>query len=702
MSKQFPGGIISKTAPVPSGPYSNDTASGIWTLDQQAYWAKLGQWPNANNPPVDPQFNYVTMLLHGDGTNGAQNNTFLDSSTNNFTITRNGNTTQGSFSPYGSNWSNFFSFNSTAVNYLTSNSLSLSGNFTIEGYVYWDGVGSVPVMFTIGDSQLATGIEIYLSAGNWVVYSNNAGRITGSAGVVGQWTYISVSRTGSTVTMYINGVSQGTWASSQTFSGTIKVGAEFYGGGYSSSMSGYISNFRVNNTTAINTVPTAPLTAVSGTIFLTCQSNRFVDNSANSYAITANGTPSVQRFNPFGASTAYSTSVIGGSGYFDGSGDLLTLADSSAWDYGSGDFTIEFWYYPVSNTTTDIEFIGQWTSGSTDESWSVGHHWTNGLTFFWTTDGSTDQTLSSATILTLNAWNHIAVSKSGTTVSLYLNGARLNTGTLTGSIYNSSRVLDVGGRSQSGANQIQGYLSDVRTVKGTAVYNPTSTTLTVPTAPLTAITNTALLMNFTNGAIFDNAMMNDLETVGNAQISTSVVKYGTGSMYFDGTGDYLFARNNRGSTINGIENFTIEAWIYPTEATNFHAIYCTGHPIQMYIVNNSVSFYASSANSGGYEVNNLQGPSNSISANTWVHVAVVRNGTTFTAYVNGVGGTPQTSSVSIAFPNNESMAIGTYPLSVLSYPWIGYIDDLRITKGYARYTTTFTPPTAAFFNYGPT
>ena len=56
----------------------------------------------------DPQFNYVTMLLHGDGTNGAQNNTFLDSGPNTFSITRNGNTTQGSFSPYGSGWSNFF------------------------------------------------------------------------------------------------------------------------------------------------------------------------------------------------------------------------------------------------------------------------------------------------------------------------------------------------------------------------------------------------------------------------------------------------------------------------------------------------------------------------------------------------------------------------------------------------------------------
>jgi hypothetical protein len=58
------------------------------------------------SPAVDNQFNYVTALLHGDGASAGQNNTFLDSSTNNFAITRNGNTTQGSFTPYGSLWSN--------------------------------------------------------------------------------------------------------------------------------------------------------------------------------------------------------------------------------------------------------------------------------------------------------------------------------------------------------------------------------------------------------------------------------------------------------------------------------------------------------------------------------------------------------------------------------------------------------------------
>ena len=58
--------------------------------------------------PTDPYFENVTLLLHGDGTNGGQNNTFIDGSSNNYTITRNGNTTQGSFNPYGTFWSNYF------------------------------------------------------------------------------------------------------------------------------------------------------------------------------------------------------------------------------------------------------------------------------------------------------------------------------------------------------------------------------------------------------------------------------------------------------------------------------------------------------------------------------------------------------------------------------------------------------------------
>ena len=67
--------------------------------------------PTSSGIIADTYFNYTTVLLSGDGTNNATNATFVDSSTNNFAITRNGNTTQGTFSPYGANWSNYFDGN---------------------------------------------------------------------------------------------------------------------------------------------------------------------------------------------------------------------------------------------------------------------------------------------------------------------------------------------------------------------------------------------------------------------------------------------------------------------------------------------------------------------------------------------------------------------------------------------------------------
>ena len=68
------------------------------------------------------------MLLHGDGTNGAQNNSFTDGSTNNFTVTRNGNTTQGTFSPFAPGWSNFFDGNGDYLTAPANSAFNLTGD----------------------------------------------------------------------------------------------------------------------------------------------------------------------------------------------------------------------------------------------------------------------------------------------------------------------------------------------------------------------------------------------------------------------------------------------------------------------------------------------------------------------------------------------------------------------------------------------
>ncbi len=472
----------------------------------------------------DAQFNYVTMLLHGDGTNGAQNNTFLDSSTNNFTITRNGNTTQGSFSPYGSNWSMYSpAITGSYLSVANNAAFTLGNTFTVECWVY----KTTSADCTFVGRWYAGNASAWLmhSAGgtNTFCFGTGAGTYTNGTGTIplNTWTHLAVSNDATSKRMYINGTLVNTYSTDNISSdGSLNLTInQNTGGDYG--MIGYMSNLRIVKGTALyssNFTPsTTPLTAVSGTSLLTCQSNRFIDNSTNAFAITVTGTPSVQRFNPFGTSTAYSTSVIGGSGYFDGSGDYLTTTLTGQ-SFGTGNFTAEGWFYQNANVNYNT-LMTQRTTANSATGWIVGadsggsvYAYSNGFLI-----GPTGTARK-------NQWNHIAFVRSSGTMTLYLNGVSLGTSATSKTF--SDTFAGVGGDGND-AFVLNGYASNVRYVVGTAVY---TSAFTPPTAPLTAISGTSLLCNMTNGAIFDNAMMNNFNTVGNAQISTSVKKYGTGSL----------------------------------------------------------------------------------------------------------------------------------------------------------------------------
>jgi len=407
---------------------------------------------------------------------------------------------------------------------------------------------------------------------------------------------------------------------------------------------------------------------------LTCQSNRFIDNSTNAFAITANGSPSVQRFNPFGTSTAYSTSVIGGSGYFDGSGDYLTVADNAALDVDAGSFTMEAWVYLTDATVTSPILAKNFGSAG---GWMFWVQSTLRLRMY---DASAGQvTATSSASLISNSWNHVAATRSSNTLTVYVNGVSSGTATFTGTSTNAA-VLEIGGYGAATAVST-GYISDARLVKGSVVYTGN---FTPPTAPLTAITNTSLLTNFTNGAIIDNAMMNDLETVGNAQISTSVKKYGTGSLAFDGTGDWLAVPTSQ-NFAPGVGDWTIECWLYPISG-NWAIV--TGS--NFYINNNSGTVYVGDAS---VDIIAVSPPSTGV----WTHIAVTKSGSTVRLFYDGTQVGSSTTALSTAI--TTSMIVGGRPSSSISTN--GYIDDLRITKGYARYTATFTPPTAALSDTGP-
>ena len=278
---------------------------------------------------------------------------------------------------------------------------------------------------------------------------------------------------------------------------------------------------------------------------------------------------------------------------------------------------------------------------------------------------------------------------------MFINGVSANSTSFSnGTTPNTTFYI---GRDEEAGAVYTGYLSNYRIVKGTAVY---TSNFTPSTSPLTNIANTSLLLNFTNAGIFDQTAKNIIETQGDAKITTSVYKYGTGSIAFDGTGDYLIFRKNPLIQF-GTGDFTIEGWTYlVSKVSNFPCIFSNYNAFTN--GNGSLGIFAghNSGNTSKYQLalNGTGFPSiqssTSIAYNSWVHLAVVRYNGVITLYVNGVAdGTVSFSGTLNGAGDNCTIGYSTDEASTTIN---GYVDDFRITRGYARYTSNFTPPTAAF------
>ena len=286
-------------------------------------------------------------------------------------------------------------------------------------------------------------------------------------------------------------------------------------------------------------------------------------------------------------------------------------------------------------------------------------------------------------------WYHIAVTRSGTSFKAFVNGIQQSFSiTSSGTLYNSAgQKLYIGGRVLND-DSLNGYMSDVRLTKGTALY---TSSFVPPTQALTspATTPASLLLNFNNGGIIDQHGTNVLETVGNAQLSTAVKKYNVASMYFDGTGDcLLFQAGDRFAF--GTGDYTVEAWVYFTSinSSSLQIIFTSGSTGG----NNFYCHVDVDQISVGTTAAFVSNQTSSFSINTWYHIAFCRSSGTLRLFKDGVqqgsNVTDSTNWISSGTGRIGANEIGTQTV-------FGYIDDLRITKGVARYTTTFTPPTSA-------
>jgi hypothetical protein len=191
-----------------------------------------------------------------------------------------------------------------------------------------------------------------------------------------------------------------------------------------------------------------------------------------------------------------------------------------------------------------------------------------------------------------------------------------------------------------------------------------------------------------------------------AQIDTAQSKYGGASGLFDGETAALTVATAT-EFVMGSGSFTVEFWMRANSFANFDGDMCNlvnkydqasgKAPFQIYCdIDNSDKVRAVVHDTTNAEIANIL-HGTAPSAGTWYHVALVRDGTTFKLYLDGVAAASAPTSSATVKTTSDPVVIGGVRASGSTFAqWDGWIDDIRITKGVARYTANFTPPTAEF------
>lgn len=648
----------------------------------------------------------ASLLLHFDGN-------FTDSSPNALTVTANGDaatsTAQSKFGGYS------FSSDGSADSGLivtsdgtsASSALTLSADFTIEFFIRFNSLDATQALVQTKWTGSENAVAIWHHAGwpntisAWVkTHSGEEPLLVSSSITTGQWYHVAFQRSGNVFSLFIDGVESATATASLTISEPVAaIGCYVESvpvGTFYLPADAFMDELRITNGLAVYDCafipPTAPLSACvtpvptsrEASLLLHFDGN-FTDSSPNGLTVTANGD----------AATSTAQSRFGGASLLlDGTGDSCLSASSSAFAF-DGPFTIEAWIYAVSWPSycwlCDFRNSGDFTFGF-------------GSGAFYPYFGGTDHG-AAGTALPTGQWVHIAFVYDGNQCRMYADGVLYRTVNESGMTQAACSVA-IGSRYTQGTEFFDGYIDDLRIVKGLAVYKGP---FTPPTAPLPAIAtpqpvNASLVLNFDGN--FTDESVNGLTVtpaVG-AAISTGVKKFGSGSL----TGGHCTTPYSGLFSMNG--DFTLEAWIYPLSngetvdngafypyvANAFNMVYsqsgaADGYGAILFTYDGSISFLRADESGGSWSTVMLS--LGAVATNQWSHVAVVRKADTTRVYLNGtVAGSATTDHNTVAATN---VNIGHYPFTNGYEPvgFDGYIDGVRFTKA-ALYCNEFTPPTA--------
>jgi len=369
--------------------------------------------------------------------------------------------------------------------------------------------------------------------------------------------------------------------------------------------------------------------------------------------------------------------------YFDGTGDLLTLANSDALRLSTGNWTIDGWIYPTggSGYRTIISKRG----GAVAE-WELGIDPSNLLYFY------ESVVRSGSIVISNNQWAHFAATYDGTALRMFVNGVLSFNLTSSQVAATGTQPVYVGGTYPAGGQNYTGFLSNLRIIKGQALY---TRSFVPPIAPAQPTPNTVLLLNGTSAAVTDATTKNMLETLGGAQVSTVSNRFGGSSMFF-GTGGGAYAQTpvDQHNFGFGTGDFTIEMWINPTPGNAgvfFDTRRQTESRINMSLTNNNAGMSVSVSTTAIITVNT------GITAGSWNYIAVTRASGSLRLFINGTqAGSTTTMTTDLGATGSLCLATAGDARGDTRYGYTGYIQDVRITRGVARYTANFTAPTNAF------
>jgi hypothetical protein len=637
-------------------------------------------------------------------TNSLDNSSFIDRSTNALTVTTTGTPVQTAFHPYLDNWSVKFPGTSGAV-YPSSDSTEFAygtGDLTVELWFYPTATPSNQVILDQRESSPSGGGYSIECGSNLIPYlATTVAVVSGTIAMnLNEWNHVVYTRSGTDLSLYVNGARSATATNSTNLtSQRVTIGG--YTNRSSSLAYGYISNVRLVKGTSLYdptsttiTVPTEKLTAVSGTSLLTCQSNRFVDNSSTGHTLAFTGSPEVSTFNPFGQGSEYAIGENKGSVYLDGSSSV----DGGTSINPSSGVCIEGWSYITAVNSFAFFFSTEQGNSGFYPRWYVGHD--NSGNWRVSPGDATDNNLTSYPLVK-NQWNHWALTNDGSTSRLFANGKLIYTKSVTPT--SESLNFNISKYGDTLQYTTYGYISDFRasTTIPTA-YQTSSTTLdtqvfTPPTSP-GGISGAGYYLPMDNAGIFDKTGNYNLTLVNGTSTSTTQTKYADTSIILDGVNDYAYI--NTSGTLSG--DFTIEMWAYVlstgTSAPNMRLFTC---------------------NTGGNIANNLQiaigwqtlgneitgaifvfsnafiveaGAGTAINDSAWHHIAVTRSGSSIKLFIDGTqSGSTATNSTAFSISNSN---IGTRDRTGGHDHFHGYIENLQIINGVAKYTANFTPPTA--------